>query len=430
MAKTPTPKIAKPRGAPLLRGSLWHAAAEIKALVKEGKVPPATIKLLRSVLQKVEGQKDLASAAQYVEELSRQDGSLKSLAEILSEGTVAGRMPRRPGARVPEETPRLGFERQVDRAASLEPFPGELNALRKTGKLTAASEAAAKRLGFDVDSTGSAMGALYQFIYATLYRQNLKQVGHEGQFSNIFGAISEFGLSTSEVLSSAEDEAVQIVLADMAKTNPKFKPFDYDAMEKSLPFPVNPDSPDAVANAIAVMRKYRPAEGIIDIELYSVRDATGQTGRLVTDRLRGLLDRRKTPPEFVIVSIGESKAASGYTKIFGQIATDVERLIAGFRAPEGGSGAVQSFEPAKVSFGKRLVVSSLSEVTPPEGHRATLVQTIQNTFESAGRKAPDIVVKEIQPGTIFADARTVAGELQAALTELGAKAGSEVPAAP
>jgi hypothetical protein len=422
---------SKGRKVLVVKASLSHAATEVRGLSKEleaavndRRAPVEAAKIMQEVVNGAKSADPMTPGA-FVLEISRPTGT-RSLAAVLGEGPVPGKLVLPPGAPVPEAIQREGFTRPADPRTSLEPFPGELNALRATKQITMQSEDAAKRLGFDVNSTGSALDALYQFLYRTFLGQRSQRPedakAYEGQHSNLFSPIAEFALNRHPTLMAGEDAAVREALASMTKTDSALRVFDYSAMEKSLPLPVGPTLTGARASeGLAVLRKYRVAEGVLDVELYNVRDTKGETGLQVTDRLRGLLDLRKTPPEFTIISIGEAKAKWGYREIMGQIVNDVERLLQGFRAPQGGSGAVQSFERVRVKFGPRLIVASLSERRPPGSHVQTLTSRIQSIFRSSKQTPPEVIPLEIDPTSIYADARTIATELQAAFNELARK---------
>lgn len=416
----------KGRARPLLRGALAHSADTLKLLAKDKRVPPEATRLLLEIVKR----SPLGEAVNTVLQLVRPDGSLRPIAQVMAEGPLPGRMPR-PRAKgaeaLPPEKPREGFTRGVARAASLEPAPGEFKVLReaKTAQgdkiITQASEEAAKRLGFETGQNGSALDALYRFIYPALLRQSVKGVGHEGLLSNLAAPLTEFALNQHPELRSLEAEAIQAALAKM----PDVRVANYADLPKGRMIPLGA-IPDALnrtpgqlsSDAFSMLRTNRVAEGVFDVELHNVRDSGGTVGWAVTDRLRGLLDMRKTPPGFVVVSIGEAKAKSKSGEIIGQTVQDVERLLAGFRAPEGGSGAPRSFEPAQVTFGPRLVVASLSEKRPPRGHVAALERNMRSVFKSSKLTAPKIIPHEIDPGGIFKDARTVTGQLQEALNVL------------
>lgn len=319
----------------------------------------------------------------------------RSLASLLEEGPLPARLPRRrdaPGA--------AGARPPVDSLPAEFTALAEAKVLRKGVAfpvITDAVHAAAARLGFSLP-------ALYRRLYPALQRLRLKRkaASREGQRRAMDGRIAELALHRSPAALAAEERAVQAALQKM------------DPPGKRVPSP--PSSPGtwegAGADAVrAVIR--RP--GVLDIELTDIRDRAGQ---LVTDRFRGLLDLRKQPPEFVIVAIGEAKAASGAADILPQLVQDVRRLLQGFRAPLSGAGTRFDFDRARVHFGPQLVVTWLSEKAPPAPRRMALEEALARLLRGPRKAPPQIVAVPIDPGSTFQDARLVSSALQTALQTL------------
>jgi hypothetical protein len=417
----------KRRSKPLLIGAMAHGAEGLKALIKVEHISP---KAARALLQVLKRTPVVNEAHEMVLALTKRDGSRRPLAEILAEGPIPGRLPRPPGApRPPAEPPRPRFKRGVDPSTSFEPVPGELQGLLNTKKITQKSREAAERLGFQKNANGSALEALYGFLYPTLYRQSAKrrrpkppkegapkdQGEHAGVWSNIFSPITEFVLNQNPSLLKSEQDAVDRALQAMAAKDKSLRIANYAGVPppppQRLPFEPN------MVEAVAMLRTRRPAEGVLDLELFNVRDNVGKAGLPITDRLRGLLDYRKTPPEFTIVSIGEAKAESKYNKIIGQAVQDVERLVAGLRASQIGV-PLGTFGPEQVKFGPKLVVAILSEKKPPDSHVASLEGRLKAAFKTAKREVPELKRETLDPGSTFRDAKTIASEFQSALNEL------------
>jgi hypothetical protein len=433
------PKAKGRRSTPLLSGALAHSLDWVRELSTNKRVPPKVQRMLLDVLKT---EKPVTSKQAFVVELSKPDGTLRPIGEVLREGPLPGRLPRprtAEGKPLAPEPPKKGFTRGIDRNTSLEGSASELDALRravdprsKSKVITDASEAAAQRLGFDVDRSGSALPSVFQFLYSTLVRQRVKAAkGQAGQFANLFSPLTEFALNNHPQLKGAEDAAVGEALRAMKQADPTYAPINYPSIAAKMPAKL-PRPQDIPAESFRAVRKLladgtqvlellqtrRPAPGVLDIELANVRDSAGEIGWAVTDRLRGLLDLNRTPPEFTIVSIGEAKAQSLSREIAAQTVKDVERLLDGFRAPEGGSGPVQSFEPTRVKFGPRLVVAMLSEKPPPQSHIDALGKKMRTAFKSAKTPAPEVTPFVVDVGQKFRDARTIAGEFQKALNAL------------
>ena len=239
----------------------------------------------------------------------------------------------------------------------------------------------------------------------------LKRPEHAGQFYNLFGWVSGLpGLHRSDAVRSAEEAAVAAVLKDL-KIVPEAVPAGIlPEASRGLPKSI------AMTDPSAILVRYRPAPGLLDLELQGVRDAGRQ---LVTDRLRGILNLRKQPPEFIIVSIGESKAQSGYNRIIDQLTEDVRRLLQEFQMPLDGVSP-QAFVDTQVRFGPKLVVAWLSERAPPAGHVERGPRTSRQF--SGGRSSACRTSRPFRyrSGTNFSDARTVSREIQAALNALRA----------
>lgn len=432
---TKVPTVKKPIAEPLRRGSLAHAAEGFQALLKKQMPPAAHARVADAVkeLMRDAGGKYLnppMTVLSVFKALATRDGDARSLSAILSEGPMPGRLPRPPGSKHPaiddRPTGKSGFTRKPDPGSSFQPYPGELEALISTGKLGPECEAAARRLGFGSKGSGSdttALRSMHQYLIEALQSQKVKIDGHAGVHSNLFGPLAEFGLASSKEMRAAEDAAIRVAIESMKKRDPALYVPDYSAIEADIRLqPLTPLESEALSRSMGLLRRVYVADGVLDIELIKVRDAGGKKGQLVTDRMRGLLRLREgKPPEFTIVSIGESKAQSGYREIIGQIEEDVRRLLQGMRAPEGGSGAPIEFTNMQVKFGERLVVGWLSEVPPPEGHVARLKKNLLRDLGSRKQGSEEIDLIEIDPGSTFDDARFLAERLQAAHNALAAK---------
>lgn len=381
---------------PLLSGARTHAAEALKALASQKDIPDEVRRGLLDIVNTPSVEVPLRPG-QAIPELISQSGKRRPIAEVVAEG-ISGRLPH-PAAQT----------------TSIEPLPREFAVLRSTKMITPASEAAAQRLGFELSSSGSALDSVYQYLQLALVEQKLKGPEHAGQFSNLFSPVAEFALNNNKDLRATEDKAARKAIAKVMGTDTNSSAVDYLILEKYPPLPVSMQK--EFSDALTVLRRYRAAPGLLDVELYNVRDTRGRKGWLVTDRLRGLLDLRTKPPRFVVVSIGEAKAKSGYNKILAQITDDVKRLLEGFRR----SGAIpvsESFETVEVSFGPELVVASLSEETPPANHRSELVENIRAIFVSENLPPPAVIPKEIDVAGTFSDARIIARDFQAALNAL------------
>jgi hypothetical protein len=407
----PSVRVRKPVAKPLLQGANRHAFEQLKKQLRAAIHGSDVDQVLQATKAQLKALGSAKEALTLVIGDRQGGGASKTLAQILREASGLGRLPT-PAAMV------AGVPKALRKAArkivSAEALPGEFRALEqvlaaaKPGLkpepiITAASHQAAKRLGYELPE-------LYQFLYPLLQRQMLKRPEHAGQFYNLFGWVSELGLHRSDAVRNAEEAAVAAVLKDL-----KIVP-------EALPAGIVPKRPRGLPKSIAMtdpsamLARYRPAPGLLDLELQGVRDAGGQ---LVTDRLRGILNLRKQPPEFIIVSIGESKAQSGYNKIIDQLTEDVPRLLQEFQTPLDGVSP-QAFVGTQVRFGPKLVVAWLSERAPPAGHVKRGPKDIAAVFRRKKLGLPDIETVSIPPGTNFSDARTVSREIQAALNALWA----------
>lgn len=403
----------KPQVDPLLKGARMHGANELVKMIREAKGSAGVKATLENVHQSL--RSDAADRVDFVaglEKIVKKNVHVRTLRQMLGDGPVPGRLPRPPGTVT-----------DAARAMSMETLPGDFTALANAtrqvnGKpvkiISPASEAAAKRLGFTLPE-------LFQHLVPMLSRQSVKRDGHAGQQYNIFGVVSEIGLANSSTVRNAEDHAVDLLLRDM-KVKREALPADVGKQPVPRPrdLPGLPgDAPAPTMQEIAnLVMRHRPAPGLLDMELQVVRDSSGQ---LVTDRLRGIMNLRKSPPEFIIVSIGEAKSKSGSGLIIGQLIEDVRRLLKGFRPPSDSGVGLTSLDSMQVRFGPQLVVAWLSEKAPPVAHVASLDRQIAQVLRK-GKRAPAAVKQvAVPPGSIYDDARIIAVEFQAALKALSAK---------
>ncbi len=423
----------KPPRNSLLTGAMAHAAERLKSIIKVQRVPARAARVLLDVVKRgpAGGETQGMMLA-----LTTRGKVMRPLAHVLAEGPIPGRLPRPPKAppRAPDPA-RPGFKRAADPSTSFEPVPGELRTLLNTKKITQRSRDAAQRLGFEKNDKGSALESLYQFLYPTLYRQSAsrrkpktpakgKNGGsppaepppeHAGVWSNIFSPLTEFALNQNPSLLRTEQGAIDRALQQMARNDKTLKMASYAGVP--LPPTQKLATGPSATGAVSMLRSRRVAAGVLDVEMFNVRDNTGKTGQPVTDRLRGLLDIRKTPPEFTIVSIGEAKARSKSGEIIGQVVQDVARLVGGLRTSEGGVAA-GNFGPAQVKFGPQLVVAVLSEKAPPASHVASLEGQLKAAFKTAKKPSPQMKLETLDVGSTFFDAKTIAREFQSALNEL------------
>lgn len=387
------------RAQALLQGARQQALEQFKSVIAQAMAnADARQKLQAAVAQRTRK----AAANKLREALQRTPGeATPSLAQILREGPVPGRLQHPQGRLVEGPAPAPGLR------TSNEPLPGEFEALeratrqvgtRKVPLITDASRQAAQRMGVPLRQ-------LYQFLYRRLQSQVRKRDGHQGQHGNLFGALAERGLQNDANLLVHEADAIDAAL--------KARGLPTVAASRAALSTVAGTAQDQAATLVL---RQRPAPGVYDLELQDVYDAQG---KLVTDRLRGLLDLRNDPPAFTIVSIGESKAKSGYNKILPQLAEDVSRLLEGFRSTLDGGDQAIAFKRLQVGFGPRLVITSLSERAPPAAHLARSLRDIARVFTKSGKRPPQVSHVAIDPASTFADARTIAAEFQAALNALG-----------
>lgn len=414
---------------PILKASVGEATRDLQALMREAAEGSSGARLAEAAVAAVprtSGQP--VSVKEVLQAVSGDAANHPRLAQVLGE-PVPGRirMPEEPllGRRPEDES--SSTDPRVTSRAVVEAFPREFKVLRDTKLITPDADAAAAQIGFRLED-------LFQYLYAIFTRHKAKGE-HQGQLSNFFGYLAEIGLATSKEMAAEEAVAVRAALTDTLK----IKGIDYDAAQKVImPFAAEVEADgktEVLGSAVAalrVLRRYRPAPDVIDIELYTVRDMTGPKGRLVTDRLRGLLDLRDPKkPKFVVIAIGEAKAQSGRAKIIGQIVEDVRRLMKGLRVEGSALGSVTEFGEADVVFGKKLVVGWLSEETPPSSQVANLEKDFAAIFQARNRQlvragqptieAPTVKVVEVTARTTFDDARKISKDFQLALSALAAK---------
>lgn len=403
--------MRKPIAKPLLQGANRHAFEQLKKQLLAAMRGSEVDQVLQATKAQLKALGSAKQALKLVVDDLKAGGTGRTLAQILQESSGLGRLPTPAAmiAGVPQAS------RQAARKiVSSEALPGEFHALEqvraaaKPGAnaeaiITAASRQAANRLGYELPE-------LYQFLYPLLQRQMLKGPEHAGQFYNLFGWVAELGLHRSDAVRTAEEAAVAAVLKDLKITPEPIPAGIVHKRPRGHPRSITTTDPSAM------LARYRPAPGLLDLELQGVLD-TGK--QLVTDRLRGILNLRKQPPEFIIVSIGESKAKSGYNEIINQLTKDVPRLLQGFQTPLDGVSP-QKLAGTQVRFGPTLVVAWLSERAPPAGHVKRGPKDIAEVFRREKLGVPDIETVSIPPGTNFSDARTVSREIQAALNALWA----------
>jgi len=106
-----------------------------------------------------------------------------------------------------------------------------------------------------------------------------------------------------------------------------------------------------------------------DISLKVVRD---EGGKLVTDRLRGVLDFNLKNPEFTIYVIGESKLGKGYLQINKQLIRDIQRLLSEVNSNH------FSVDNVKMKFAGKLLLVAQTEKPIPASHKQNIKQRVSD----------------------------------------------------